>query len=136
MAAPADDMITATRGMFYFPEATRESSAAMIAEAERPILRPSSQAGFYAFSFYDVAGTLKHGLVRPALVDDSGYVLAISVPELIEHIKAINPGRYVPTEPRPLGEDPSPPMEGGSRRRRRRSHRHRKSRRTVRRQRQ
>lgn len=129
MAAPADDMITATRGMFYFPEATRESSAAMIAEAERPILRPSSQAGFYAFSYYDVAGDLKHGLVRPALVDDSGRILALSVPELVERIKAINPGRYAPTEPRPVDEDP---MEGGARSRQR----NRKSRRTVRRRRQ
>ena len=136
MAAPADDMITATRGVFYFPEATRESSAAIIAEAEQPILRPSSQAGFYAFSYYDAAGALKHGLVRPALVDDNDRVLALSVPELVARLKAINPERYTPAEPRPLGEDPSPPMEGGSRRRRRRSHRHRKSRRTVRRRRQ
>jgi len=104
MAAPAPDMITATSGLFYFPEVTRESSAAKIAEVGRPILRPSSQTGYYAFSYYDVSGSLKHGLVRAALVDDRGSILAMSVPELVERIKTINPTVYSPTEPRPLRE--------------------------------
>lgn len=133
MAAPADDMITATRGRYYFPEVTRETSAAKIAETGQPILRNSSVAGYYAFSYYDPAGVLKHGLVRPALVDDAGRIIAGTVPELISVLTSINPGSYAPTEPRPLGEDP---MTGGGARRRRRSHRHRKTRRTVRRRRQ
>jgi hypothetical protein len=130
MAAPAppSDSIQATRGLYYFPEVGRDGAAAKIAEVDKPILRNSSVAGYYAYSYYDPAGALQHGLVRPALVDNTGRIIANTVPELIEMLRGFNPAAYVPTEPRPLGEDP---MGGGGHRRRR----NRKSRRTVRRQR-
>ena len=124
MAAPPPDSIQATRGVYYFPEVGRDEAAAKIAAVDKPILRNSSVAGYYAFSYYDRTGDLQHGLVRPALIDDTGRVIAYTVPDLIEGLRRMNPAAYIPAEPRPIGEDP---MAGGRRRN--------KSRRTVRRQR-
>lgn len=125
MAVPTEtpDSIQAASGIYYFPEVTRETSAAKIAEVERPIIRNSSRAGYYAISYYNAPGYLQHGLVRSALIDQDGRIIASTVPELIEMLRRINPDIYIPTEPRPL--------TGG----RRRSSHHRKPRRTVRRQR-
>jgi len=99
MAAPAatPDSIQAARGIYYFPEVTRETSAAKIAEVERPIIRNSSQAGYYALSYYDPSGNLQHGLVRSALINQNTEIIASTVPELIEMLRSYNPDAYIPT---------------------------------------
>ena len=131
MAAVLGDPILDSKDVYYFPDVTRDTSAAKVAQVGRPIFRDSSIPSMYALTFYDNAGKLVHAFVHPELrpvtviVDSAGNILGVTAKDAIERIKSINPAKY-----EVLSEDPV--AFGGGKQRRKSTRKARRTRRTRR----